>query len=101
MTLATEAEDTPASEPEPHVAPHATLLEVWPQNERMRHIPSAAWMAHKLDVDLRHRVDALYGVYANAGHHAEMEKEIRALCRALDRVADVARRVRGNQHPPP
>jgi hypothetical protein len=97
MTLATEPPDTPASEP----VAHAPMLEMWPHNERMRHIPTASWMAQKLDVDLRRRIDALYNVYANAGHHGEMEKELRALCRWLDRVADVARRSRGNQHPPP
>ncbi|HUP63134.1 MAG TPA: hypothetical protein VNA69_22275 [Thermoanaerobaculia bacterium] len=97
MTLATEPQDTPSSEP----VAHATTLETWSHNERMRHIPSAAWMAQKLDVELRHRVDALFGVYLSAGHHADMEKEFRALCRSLDRVADVARHVRGNQHPPP
>ena len=77
------------------------MLETWPHNDRMRHIPTAAWMAQKLDGDVRKRTDALYAVFLNSGHHVEMEKELRALCRWLDRVADVARHTRGNQHPPP
>jgi|GEM_PF-543936 len=82
---------------------HEPLLETWSHNERMRHIPAAAWMAQKLDGDLRRRIDALWLVYSDIAasdpRHPEMEAAFRALCRALDRVADVARRSR-NQHPP-
>jgi hypothetical protein len=79
-------------------------LEAWPDNERMRHIPTAEWMAKKLDVDLRHRIDKLFAPFADLPHHdpahAPIEEAFRGLCRALDHVADVARRPRGNPHPP-
>ena len=93
MTLATEQTDAP------------TLLETWPHNERMRHIPSVSWMIQKLDGDLRRRIDLLWSAYANVASddplHAICEKELRALVRCLDRVATVARRSHANhQHPP-
>jgi hypothetical protein len=100
MTLATEPPDTPTTA----ASEHPTLLESWPHNERMRHVPSAAWMMEKLDGDLRRKVEALLAVYASTPHehplHGQMERELRALCRWLDRVAEVARRARGNHHPP-
>lgn len=99
--LATEPTTTPEPTPPPAPAP---LLETWPGNEKMRHIPAAGWMIQKLDVDLRRRIDHLYNVYANLSHedprHAPLEHELRALCKAIDRIADVARRPRGQQHPP-
>ena len=106
--LATEEEAAPAGDenprPEPHPEPHPAIQETWRQNERMRHIPTISWMIQKLDVDLRTRIDKLYAVYvalpANDPRHAPLEQEFRALCRAIDRVADVARRPRGNPHPP-
>lgn len=83
---------------------HEQVLETWSENERMRHIPSLSWMAQKLDTDVRSRIEKLWPPYADlhAGdeHHAPIEAEMRALCRSLDRVADVARRHRGNGHPP-
>jgi len=93
MTLATEQTDAP------------TLLETWTHNERMRHIPSVSWMIQKLDGDLRRRVDLLWSAYANLAAdnplHAGYEKELRALVRCLDRVANVAKRSHANhQHPP-
>jgi len=97
MTLATEPTDSPAAE-EPE---HVSLLERWSANERMRHIPALPWIAQKLDHDLRRRIELLWNVYANHPHDAAMEKEFRGLCRCIDRVADVAKRTRGNQHHPP
>ncbi|HET8799050.1 MAG TPA: hypothetical protein VFO89_15255 [Thermoanaerobaculia bacterium] len=70
----------------------------------MRHIPTLAWMAQKLDHDLRHRIDRLWFPYsdlpASDPHHAAIEAEFRALCRALERVSHVAVRHRGGLHPP-
>jgi hypothetical protein len=101
-TLATDGTTLPDGST-PEAAAHEGLLESWPHNERMRHIPAAAWMAQKLDIDIRRRIDSLWLVYsdvpASDPHHAEMEAAFRALCRALDRVAEVARRSR-NHHPP-
>ncbi len=99
----TEEQTTPPAM-EPAAPPHSSLLETWPQNERMRHIPAIGWLSQKLDSDLRRKIDALWLAYsrlpADDPHHAELEKEFRLLCRALDRVADVARRTRGSHHPP-
>lgn len=82
------------------------LLETWSENDRMRHVPTAGWLIQKLDGDIRHRVDKLWRPFASLAHeqqhHAELEDEFRKLCKSLDRVADVARRPRGQQqhHPP-
>lgn len=103
--LATEptTPDESSAEAPAHPTP-APLLETWSGNEKMRHIPSAAWMIQKLDVDLRRKIDHLHNVYASLPHddprHAPLEQELRALCRAIDRVADVARRPKGHPHPP-
>jgi hypothetical protein len=99
--LATEEQPSPTGErPE-----RPSLLEQWPQNERMRHIPSAAWMVQKLDGDLRRRIEKLWLPYADLAasdpRHSVLEAEFRALCRSIDRVAAVARHHhRGAQHPP-
>jgi|SRR5687768_640253 len=102
--LATEEPVTPSDDPQPEASAHVSLQEQWSGNERMRHIPSISWMIQKLDGDLRHRIEKLHAVYAalagNDPRHAPIEHELRALCRAIDRVADVARRPRGNNHPP-
>ncbi|HYH08286.1 MAG TPA: hypothetical protein VEK11_14615 [Thermoanaerobaculia bacterium] len=99
--LATEEPTSPSSD---HPS-HPSLLEQWPQNERMRHIPSAAWMVQKLDGDLRRRIEKLWLPYSDLAasdpHHPALEAEFRALCRAIDRVAVIARHHhRGQQHPP-
>jgi len=95
--------DVPAH-PAPHSAHHPAVQEQWRQNERMRHIPNIPWMIQKLDHDLRHRIEKLYAVYttvpASDPRHATLEQGFRLLCRCIDRVADVARRPRGNHHPP-
>ena len=84
--------------------PRAGLLEVWSDNERMRHVPPAAWMVQKLDGDVRRRIDVLWLPYSDlpAGdpRHQAIEVAFRTLCRWLDRVSEVARRSRGAGHPP-
>ena len=102
--LATEQEQVaPDNEQTPAAAP-ASLLEVWTENETMRHVPTLAWLVEKLDIDVRKRIDLLFAPYAalSAGdpRHAPLEAEFRALCRAVDRVAEVARRSRAGSHPP-
>lgn len=79
------------------------MLEHWPENERMRHVPSLQWIIQKLDQDVRRRLEKLLVPYSDVAsadpRHAPLESELRALCRSLDRVADVARRGR-NGHAP-
>ena len=99
--LATEEPTTPTHDP----APRATPLEQWSQNERMRHVPTLPWILQKLDHDIRRRLEKLLvpwsDVHASDPRHARIEQELRAVCRSLDRVADVARRGhRGGHHPP-
>lgn len=101
--LATEEEGTPTPAP----APRASLLENWAENERLRHIPPVSWLVEKIEGDLRRKVEKLWLPYsdlpAHDPRHAPIEAELRALCKSLDRVSDVAsRRIRGNghHHPP-
>ena len=106
--LATEEPVTPGEDPQPERSAQeslqGSLQEQWSGNERMRHIPSIPWMIQKLDGDLRQRIEKLHASYValqgNDPRHAPIEHELRSLCRAIDRVADVARRSRGNSHPP-
>jgi hypothetical protein len=83
---------------------HTSLLESHSQNERMRHIPALPWMVQKLDIDLRRRIEKLWLPYSDLAasdpRHPALEAEIRALCRAIDRVGAIARHYRGNPHPP-
>lgn len=67
-------------------------LETWADNERMRHVPTLPWIVEKLDVDLRHRIEAVAPSLD--------ETSVRALCRALDRLADLGRHTRTNGHAP-
>jgi len=81
------------------------MLEQWPQNERMRHVPSLQWIIQKLDLDIRRRLEKLLvpwsDVHPSDPRHSRIEHELRAVCRALDRVAEVAKRGgRGGHHPP-
>jgi hypothetical protein len=96
--LATEATPTPAAPAAEH-----PYLETWSRNERMRHVPTIAWLAHKLDGDVRHRAEKLLAAYSTAPHdhplHAQIDECFKALCRALDRLAEIARHHR-NGHPP-
>lgn len=66
----------------------------------MRHVPSVDWLVWKVDVDLRGRVDKLLSSFESAPmdapQRAQMEADLRALCRAFDRLADVARHSRTN-----
>src|SRR6266850_807835 len=81
-----------------------SLLENWSENETMRHVPALPWIVRKLDLDLRRRVDTLLFSYRNIPadhpHHIELEAEARLLIKAIERLADAARHVRGNGHPP-
>jgi hypothetical protein len=92
--VATEAPEKPAA---------PSLLETWGKNERMRHIPSAEWMTWKLDSDLRRRVDKLFAPFATLPpddpRHGPAEAELRGLCRAVERFADVVRHSRGSHAP--
>src|ERR1700674_5784102 len=96
--LATEAAEKP---------PTRTLLETWGKNERMRHVPPVEWIVRKLDDDLRRRIDIVSAVFAampvDDPRRAKMESELRALWRAIDRLADAGRHTRttNDQHPPP
>ncbi|MDP9361312.1 MAG: hypothetical protein M3P29_07675 [Acidobacteriota bacterium] len=92
--LATDADEAAAGRP---------LLETWGKNEPMRHVPSAEWMAWKVDQDLRRRIEILFNAFAAMAfddpRRGPVENELRALCRAIDRLSDAARHVR-NAHPP-
>jgi len=65
----------------------------------MRHIPPIGWISEKLDGDLRRRVEKLCAAIEGR-MTPEAENELRALCRALDRVADAAKHIRSNSHGP-
>ena len=98
--LATEPDDTtPPAHPSP-----TDLHEEWPTNPLMRHIPTLAWMSQKLDHDLRRRIEKLWLPYADLAasdpRHPALEAEFRALCKALERISNVAVRHRAGLHPP-
>jgi hypothetical protein len=86
----TELESKPAAKPS---------LEEQATNEAMRHIPTIGWMCEKLDGDLRRRIEKLCAPLESQ-MTPEAESELRALCRALDRVADTAKHIRSNGHGP-
>jgi hypothetical protein len=94
-------ETNPQATPGP---PRQPLQETWSHNERMRHIPSLSWIVPKLDGDLRKRIEKLFAPFAGlAGddpRRGPVETEFRALCHAIDRVGEIARRSRGGSHPP-
>lgn len=94
-----------ATEPVPEAngkQPAPTTLETWAHNERMRHVPGIEWMAWKLDVDVRRRVEKLLVSVTALDVHdprrQRIEEEFKPLHRALERFADVARHVRNNGH---
>src|SRR5262245_18424816 len=93
--VATEALEKPA-------ATHA-LLETWGKNERMRHIPSVAWMSWKLDVDIRRRADRRVAPFAalprDDPRFAHLDAELRVLLRAIERFTDAVRHNRGGHAP--
>lgn len=88
--LATEEQTASANEP----SPRPSQLEQWSQNERMRHIPPVGWIIEKLEGDVRRKLEKLLlpwsDLPASDPRHGAIDNELRALCRALDRVADVA-----------
>jgi hypothetical protein len=92
--LATDEEDAAAGR---------SSMETWARNEPMRHVPSAEWMAWKVDQDLRRRIELLFGPYAKLpsddARRGPLEQALRALCRAIDRLSESARHARNN-HPP-
>jgi len=81
----------------------SSLHEVWSKNERMRHVPGIDWIIWKIDVELRHRIETLFAPFGTLAfdhpRHAEIENEVKALCRAIDRLSDIARHTR-NGHAP-
>jgi len=81
-----------------------TLLETWGKNERMRHVPSVEWIVWKLDVDLRRRIHVLVTSFESAAagdsRRTGAEAEFRALCRAIERLAETARHGRGLSQTP-
>ncbi len=97
-TLATEVTDSVPSTAE------ASPLEQWHSNERMRHIPRVHWMADKLDGDLRTRIEracsAIESVAPDDPRRLDAGEIERSLCRALERLAEVAKHNRGQLHPP-
>jgi hypothetical protein len=101
--LATElTTDTPAATPEKAVATHP-LLETWSKNERMRHIPSIEWMTQKVDRDVRRTFEHLWTPFAALAaddpRRATIEELFRNLCRAIDRLAEVAKHSRTGHVP--
>jgi hypothetical protein len=88
---------------EEEAAARFSSLETWSKNEPMRHVPSAEWMSWKVDQDLRRRIEILFnsfeGLAFDDPRRLTIENELRALCRAIDRLADAARHARNN-HPP-
>lgn len=79
-------------------------LETHAQNARMRHVPTAQWIAAKLDSDVRRRTGHLLASIGNLtpgdSHAAQVDHELRLLCRALDLVASIARHHHGHPHAP-
>ena len=98
VMLATEPGTPTAEKPATH-----TLTETWAENEPMRHIPALSWIVRKLDADVRRRAEKLASSFAGspADHpsHAAIDEQFKSLCRALDRLAEIARHGR-NGHPP-
>jgi hypothetical protein len=90
-TLATEPTEKVTSKPG---------LETWGKNERMRHIPLLGWIIEKLDIDLRRRIDKLIAAIGSPPSGEAADIELRALCRAIDRLADAAKFARSTNHAP-
>src|SRR5438445_7435600 len=90
---------TLATEPAEKTAPRPPL-ETWGKNERMRHVPSLGWLIEKLDVDLRKRVDKLCASISSQPSNEAVDVTMRALCLAIDRLADTARFSRASSQAP-
>jgi hypothetical protein len=105
-TLATEVTNPLPSPAEAEPPKPATLppLEQWHSNERMPHVPRAHWMADKLDGDLRLRIEracnTIESVPPDDPRRLDAFEVERSLCRALERLAEVAKHNRGPLHPP-
>ena len=105
--------DTLASEPEVPEAAQVVdaaprpatpkALETWGQNERMRHVPPIGWIVEKLDGDVRRAIGKFRAPYASLPaddpRHGPLEGELRALCRAIERLAEAAKHTRTNGTP--
>ena len=78
-------------------------METWGENEVMRHVPPIEWITHKLDSDIRHRIDILWApvstMPSSDPRWPALERAFRTLCRALDQLADTAKHIR-NSHAP-
>jgi hypothetical protein len=88
-TVATEVTERPATRP---------LLETWGKNERMRHVPPVEWMIEKLDRDLRRRIVILCASATSTNDVIDSAQ--RGLCRAIDRLGDIAKYSRAANHAP-
>jgi hypothetical protein len=101
-TLATEVTNPVAAPAE--AEPPKPNLEQWHSNEWMRHIPRAHWMADKLEGDIRMRIEracsAIESVPPDDPRRLAAGDIERSLCRALERLAEVAKHNRGQLHPP-
>jgi hypothetical protein len=94
--LATEAQTDTAPET---AAKAAARLETWATNERMRHVPSVEWLLWKVDADLRVRLEKLLApVTAEVAQRPEIQADLRQICRAFERLADVAKHARPSNH---
>jgi hypothetical protein len=95
MTATEATTEKPAEKP--------SLMETWAENEVMRHVPPIDWISHKLDSDIRHRIDILWAPISTLPQadprYPAIERAFRSLCRALDHLADVAKHIR-NSHAP-
>lgn len=86
------------------IAAQKPLLESWRANERMRHVPTVQWMVDKVDGDVRRRLEALCApvemLFADDPGRVAADAQLRSVCFALERFAEVARHARGGGHPP-
>ena len=102
--LATEATDSATTVATVEKPGTLAPLETWTANERMRHVPSAEWMARKLDGDLRKRIEISLTSFSNivAGdpRRDSAENEFRALCKSIEKLCDAAKNKHhnGNNH---
>jgi hypothetical protein len=97
--LATEAATAATVEKSSTLAP----LESWAANERMRHVPTAEWMARKVDNDLRRRIEKLKASFSNLSsgdpRYPGVDNAFRGLCKALERLCEAAKaRHNGTNH---
>jgi hypothetical protein len=86
-TLATELTEKPAER---------SQLETWGKNERMRHVPTIEWIVEKLDRDLRRRINVL----ATSPTNEAIDVELKAVGRAIDRLADAVKHSRAPAQAP-